>query len=391
MIAVIGVVLLAAAHSVAQFTPDQVRSVLVEYVGFTEADLAAMDKGEIVVKPVRTGSKQDIAVFGIVRNTRLPQFTMEDFRASLSQKRNKEMSAKGSFSDPPQIADLSALTLEDEDLEELRKCSAGDCDINMSANWIRRFNSEVDWNAADRRERATELFRAMLLDYATQYAAKGAGALGELVNRNKTVDLTRTHRELLSAIVPLNTFAPALSGYLGEFPASNGTVVKNEMHWSSMDFGLNPTVTLTHAAVYTNAVKGNQQHFVVTRQFYSSRYLDASVSLSMLLRVPDGDIVDSYIVFTDRSRSDALDGLFGGVAKGVVENEAVARVTTVLKNSELRLLSRSSRQNEPQTEPETSSGGVLDVLASRILLIAGAAAVLAFIIFAVMRRRNAKS
>lgn len=316
---------------------------------------------------------------------------MEDFRASLSQKRNKEMSAKGSFSDPPQIADLSALTLEDEDLEELRKCSAGDCDINMSANWIRRFNSEVDWNAADRRERATELFRAMLLDYATQYAAKGAGALGELVNRNKTVDLTRTHRELLSAIVPLNTFAPALSGYLGEFPTSNGTVVKNEMHWSSMDFGLNPTVTLTHAAVYTNAVEGNQQHFVVTRQFYSSRYLDASVSLSMLLRVPDGDIVDSYIVFTDRSRSDALDGLFGGVAKGVVENEAVARVTTVLKNSELRLLSTSSRQNEPQTEPETSSGGVVDVLTSRILLIAGAAAVLAFIIFAVMRRRNAKS
>ena len=48
----------------------------------------------------------------------------------------------------------------------------------------------------------------------------------------------------------------------------------------AVDFGLNPTVVLTHAATFTSGKAGNDSHFVLTRQFYSSRYLDASISLT---------------------------------------------------------------------------------------------------------------
>lgn len=389
-IAAIAVVTLAAQHSAAQLTPGQLRSVLVQYAGFTEADLAAMDNGEIIVRPVKTANKQDVAVFGIVQNSTLPQFTMTAFRDSLSQKGNKEMEAKGRFSDPPKLNDLDPLVLEDRDFEELRKCKVGDCDINMSANWIKRFNSEIDWNAIDYRQRATELFRSMVLEYAVHYASNGVASLGTLVNRKKPLNLAASHRELLNDLVLIETFAPGLREYVQEFPKGDLSGAQNELHWSAVDFGLNPTVTLTHAAVLATAATGNDQHFVVTRQFYSTRYLDASISLTALLRIPNGETTESYIIFTDRSRSDALDGMFSGVARGVVENEAVTRITEVIKNSELRLLNQAAQQNNPTPADERTSGDDLEFLNTRVLIIAAVAFVVLVVFVLIIRNKTRK-
>lgn len=388
--AVIVFTLLALQPAAAQFTPGQIRSSLVQYADFSEADLTAMDKGEIVVKPVKTANKQDVSVIGVVKNPSLPAFTMTSFRDTLTQKSNKEIGAKGRFALPPVLSDLDSFQLENRDFDELRKCKIGNCDVNMSAEWIRRVNSEIDWNAHDHKERATGLIRSMLMDYASRYWAEGNGSLGTLVNRKKAIDIAMAHKELLDSLLFLGDLAPDLERYLHDFPKMDLSAVQNELHWSTVDFGLNPTVTLTHAAVLTNAVAGNDQHFVVTRQFYSSRYLDASISLTMLLRIPDGDKTHSFIIFTDRSRSDALDGMFGGVARGVVENEAVSRVTELIKNSELRLITEAQKRDQaPTADDLPGETGIVSYLSSRPLIAAAAAAaILAVVLFLLFKRRS---
>ncbi len=383
--------LLASAHPArAQATPDQLRTLLVDYAGFSDADLVAMNNGKIVVKLVKTTNKHDVAVFGIVRNPTLPQFTMQAFRESLSQKGNKEIEAKGRFSRSPVITDFTNVVLEDRDLEELQKCRVGDCDINMSAKWINRFADEIDWKAPDHRQRTNELFRAMLLEYATQYGLRGVASLGTLVNRRQPVDLYEAQRELLKKLPLLDNFAFGLREHMANFPAASLFGIQDELYWSLMDFGLKPTVTLTHAAMFTNGISSQDSHFVLTRQFYSSRYLDASVSLATLLRVPNGEGVETLIVFADRSRSDALGGVFAGVARGVVEKEAIDRTTEILKTAELRLISQASSQSKLEPTSESSGKGTTAVWTTWVLPIALVGAVLTILIFALTRKRHTK-
>lgn len=359
-VAATAVVFFAAQQFAGQSTADKLRSQLVRYADLSEAEVAAMEKGEIVVKRVKTAEDQDVAIFGMVKIAERRPITMAEFRESFSQRGNKEMEGKGRFSDPPNISDLATLELEDRDFDELRRCRIGDCDINMSAKWIGRFSTEIDWNKADHRPKATELFRSMMLEYASEYSSKGAFSLSKNVNRREPLDLSEAHRELLKELPLLDDFGRGLRQYLYEFPAGTLSGVRNELHWSAVDFGLNPTVTLTHAVAFTNGIAGNDSHFVLTRQFYSTRYLDASISLTALLRIPNGEAVESYIVFTDRSRSDALGGVLGGVARTAVEAEAVDRVRRLLETSSARLAKPEAEQRQVdvvvEAEPQSWAG-----------------------------------
>ncbi|MBK9164689.1 MAG: hypothetical protein IPM21_12440 [Acidobacteria bacterium] len=367
---------IAVQRSAAQATTAQLRSALIQYADFTEPEFTALENGEIVVKRVKTNDKQDVAVFGIVRRADLPPVSMEAFRESLSQRGNKEMGAKGRFSDPPQPADLSSLNLEGRDFDELRKCSIGDCDINMSAFWIRRFGSEIDWKAMDHRERATELFRAMVLEYASEYTSKGATSLGTHANRKEPLDLARAQNELLKQLPLVDIFGFGLRKYMQDFPAGRLSGIQSEMHWSAIDFGLNPTVTLSHAAAFTNSIAGNDSHFVLTRQFYSTRYLDASVSLTAFLRIASDETAESYIVFSDRSRSDALGGILGGVARSAVEAEAVDRVRRLLEMSSARLAKPETEQRQVDVVVEEEPQGWAGWLGAHWLLAISALLVL---------------
>ncbi|HMS08056.1 MAG TPA: hypothetical protein PKE66_01125 [Pyrinomonadaceae bacterium] len=365
----------AVQLATAQSTVSEFRSEVIRYADLSEAEVAAMEKGELVVKRVKTANDQDVAVFGIVKIAELRPITMADFRESFSQRGNREMEGKGRFSDPPNISDLSTLTLEDRDFDELRKCRIGDCDINMSATWIRRFGTEIDWNAPDHRERATELFRAMVLEYASEYALKGATSLGTHANRKEPLDIARAQNELLKELPLVDTFAFGLRKFMQEFPAVRLSGIQSEMHWSAVDFGLNPTVTLTHAVAYTNGIDGHDSHFVLTRQFYSTRYLDASISLTALLRILNGNSVDSYMIFSDRSRSDALGGILGGVARTAVEAEAVDRVRRLLETSSASLTKTRAEQRPVdvvvEEEPQSWAGWLRAnwLLASAALLV----------------------
>lgn len=338
----------AAVTAAAQITEPEFRAYLSKKATINSDELAELDRGGIVVKAIPASDKQEVAVAGVVRVKQLPTVTLREFRDSLSPKSSKEMDAKGRFSNPPVIGDLAGLELEERDFRELRKCIVGDCDVNMSADWIDKFGKGLDWTAGDHKQKATELFREMLLEYSRDYSVSGTASLGAYSNRKDVVSLSASHRSLLENALFIGELAPELLAYLKEYPKKDLSGVESYTHWSNIDFGLNPTVTLSHSAAFTNSAG---DHFVAARQFYSSRYLDASLSLTMLLRFPDGV---TYIVFSDRSRSDALEGIFHGMSKRVVEAEAIERVKNLLKNSELRLITA----NKPQMEVNTPAAEI---------------------------------
>lgn len=345
-------VAIAAVPAIAQTTAVDFRKFLTDKAGFSVEDLDVVDKGEIVVKMLPVTDKQEVAVLGIVRVNISGDLGSDAFAESLSQRKDSSFKGGGKFSSPPRAADLKDLKNEDRDFKELQKCVVGKCDLNLSAEMIKRFQSEIDWNAADHRERATDLMREMLSGYAGTYAAKGDDALGEYANRKEPVRLAENHRILLEGAQIVRQFAPEFYEYLKNYPKNKLDGVENELSWTMVDFGLNPMIALTHKAAFKRRTSGPEQIFIAAKQFFASRYVDSSLSFAVFMRMADSGA--AYLIFTDRSRSDALDGLFSGMTRRVVTTEANERVTRVLGNARAKLEAGPGRSSERGSTEEVS-------------------------------------
>lgn len=371
----------------AQIAETDFRRILSSEAGLTSSELSSLDNGEIVAKSLPTADKQELSTVGIVRISDLPAVAMPVFREALSQKGDDSMKAGGRFGSPPIIDDLQTLKLEDDEFGQLVKCSVGNCDMNMSAETIRKFQ-EIDWNAADHRERATRAFGEMLLGYVLAYTARGNAALGRYDNRRKTVDLAASHRLLLANSLFVKDISPEFFDYLKNFPNANVSNVESSMHWAVVDFGLKPSVTLSHSAAHVKQIGTENQLIVASKQFYSSRYLDSSLTLWFLLRVSAGNSVDTYLILADRSRSDALEGPLGGFSRSVVQKESLERIKGVLEKTHIRLLT-ATRPTPTETRSETA---FLDRIVERAgtlgLLIAAGSVIIALLVFLFWRKRK---
>ena len=340
----------------------------------------ALEQGEIVVRSLETAEKQELAAIGILRIRNLPAISMDKFRASLSQKNNEERMSGGRFSDPPTADDLGTFELETEAIDQLKKCSVGKCDLNLSAEMITRLQREIDWTSPEAKAAASRLVTEMLVAYARGYLVHGDSALGTYDNRRKTVELGQSHRSLLSSSSHINFLAPEFVDYLGKFPGVKLRDVESSLHWSVVDFGLKPSITISHAAAYTQTRGEYTQLFIASKQIYSSRYLDSSLTFTLLLRVLTETGVDSYLVFVDRSRSDALEGPLGGFARGIVKKESLTRIRTLLDKAQLRLLAVGATEMKTDAAAEENDSSATWTAAVRQRPIAVAIGGLIFVV-----------
>jgi hypothetical protein len=117
--------------------------------------------------------KKEVAVSGIVGLHLPAQVFLESFRENMATKSNPAILEIGRFSNQPTLDDLKDLTFETGDIEDLKRCVVGDCQLKLSASMIERFRKEMNWDAPDYRIKATQLLKPMLLDYVRDYLGRG--------------------------------------------------------------------------------------------------------------------------------------------------------------------------------------------------------------------------
>jgi hypothetical protein len=79
------------------------------------------------------------------------------------------------------------------------------------------------------------------------------------------------------------------------------------LFWTLKDFGLKPTVTITHGVGYMP--EGTDDAVVAWKQVYASHYFNGGLGITTYAK--DGEA--SYLLQLDRVRADSLGGMFGGV------------------------------------------------------------------------------
>lgn len=321
-------VCLGAGSALAQTSMAEFQQALRERAAFDERDLAALHLNQPVVHLVPAKDKREVAVTGLVNTNASADEFLRSYRNSMLRKSNNAILEIGSFGRQPALADLDGLTLESGDIEDLKECVVGDCQIKLSAPMIERFRKEIDWTAPDYQVRVTNLFKEMLVSYIKNYRARGEAGLIEYSDKPDSINLAAEHRALTNA-----------TGYINSFLADTKSglqLLEETLVWSKIKFGLKPVISVNHISIYRRSSDAGPQVLVASKQIYANHYFNAFLALTAFVNVP-GEPHASYLVYENRSRADGLEGPFGKLKRGVVEKKALEGLRGIIAQSKASL------------------------------------------------------
>jgi hypothetical protein len=312
----------------AQTSITEFQKLLAEKASFQEADFAALQANQPVVRLAPVSDKREIAVAGLVNIRAGADDFLRSYRDSMLRKSNAAILEIGSFGSQPALADLESLTLDTSDFEDLKDCVIGDCDVMLSAAMIDRFRREIDWNAPDYALKATGLFKQMLSEYVRDYRTRGEAALIQYNDKQNEIDLATEQRALSRA-----------SGYTNSLLADSHAglkLIEDVIVWSKIKFGLKPVIAVNHITIYKRDREVGPQVLIASKQIYASHYFNAALALTAFVTVP-GATQGAYLVSENRSRADGLEGPFGKIKRGIVEKKALEGLKSILEHSQLTL------------------------------------------------------
>jgi hypothetical protein len=329
LLAVGALTVLAAAR------PQQVtvRDLLHDIAEASDSDWAAVTRGEPFAKVLATDARE-IAVAGAVRIAASSERLVDRYREVENLKRSAIVLDLGRFSSPPRPTDLATVPLEDYSLD-LRDCRPGDCRVRLGEKEIARFHSEVDWRAADWRQRSQAVWREVLMGYAAAYNRDGRRGLPTYANKEDPLSVPAELSLLVTRFGFLNAFAPAFYAYLREFGPGHPDDLDEVMYWSKEDFGVRPVLRLSHQAIYRASPRAI---IIATNQIYADHYLDASLMLTMTIEAAEaGGKPAFYMVSVSRARTRSLSGLVRSFVRSTVQSRSRDALRKILASTKARL------------------------------------------------------
>jgi len=347
----ISAIILVAHTTNAQSRSWNLQNILHQNAAFDEADLAELHSGEPVVTCLPPNHKEEVAVYGLVRVHAPPQVFLQSFLDTLVTKSNPAILEIGRFGSVPTLADLDTLTLESRDIEDLKKCVVGNCELKLSAKMIDQFQKTLDWQSSDYVAQATHIYKQMLLDYVRDYLTRGDGALIEYSDQSKTTSLLEGQRALLPS---LPTFLMKSTQNGKSFSTQGLVPVESAIVWSKIKFGLKPVLAINHTMIFKSEQTAGPQILVLSKQIYANHYFDASIALTGLARNADPG-QEYYLFYENHSLADGLQGVFSGIKRNLIEHEAVDGLKAVLRGTKVRLDARALNLSESGPAQDTSS------------------------------------
>ena len=291
------------------------RDLLRAIAGFTDADWAAVERGEAVAKLLETDARE-IAVVGAVRITgRRDQLVARS--RDLQTLKGSVVLDVGRFSAVPDPSDLQRVTLDERSLD-LRTCQPGNCPVRLSAADVARFQREVNWSRPDWRDQSMTVWRAVLANYARAYLANGRSALPDYVNRRDPLSVASELADLAGDYEFVSGYSPEFSAYMKEFGSRIPPGAEQIMYWTREDFGIRPIVRISHQVIFSTTPPATPVTLIAINQVYADHYLDASLTVTLGLDAGR----DFYMISASRARTRSLSGLLRRFARSAVQGRS---------------------------------------------------------------------
>lgn len=324
--------------SVAGFETDSVSNRGGALSPLTKTELATLRAGSILVDLPEVDIGHEVVGFGAIRVDVATDFFLERFRDITTYKQSSLTQQIGTFSSPPTLADLEDLTLEPDDLDDLRSGRIGNCGVKLDAASIRRFQTEIDWKRGDFRERANRLMKEILLDSVKRYLAEGNAGLGVYRDKSYPLSLGLEFESLLSQRDRFLPIAPELSAWLRAFPKLKPENGESFLYWSKERIGQKGVISITQVLMVKKRIDGRSGAIIAMKQLYASHYFEGSLALLLFL---EADPLDpnrtGYLAYLNRSRSDVLRGKLIGLKRSLIGSKLREGIRKNLLETKLKL------------------------------------------------------
>ena len=296
--------------------PSRLDRYFKDVVKLTADEQKQLLAGQPVTKLLEADESKEVAVLGAV----WIKAPMQRYVAALKDIENFEKG--GGFkvtkriSSPPQLADFAKLQLPAADLADLRGCRVDACEIKLGEPALKRFRSEIKWDAADANAAANRLMQQLAFEYVTRYLQGGNESLAVYRDNDRPTFVSREFREMVDSMPELTTSMPDLRKYLLEYPKADLPGSSSLLYWQETAFGLKPTIRVSHLTIRETP----QETVVASKMLYASHYFWTGLELRVLM--PDESRGPGFwFVTVNRSRADGLSGLSGSMLRGRVRSE----------------------------------------------------------------------
>jgi hypothetical protein len=302
-------------------------------VGFSPSEIAEVRAGSIVARALPQKDDNSAFVVGVAHIGATEDAFVERMRTIDTFRAGGRVLQSGRFATPPSAEDLQALVFESQDIEQLRKCRIGDCDVKADTRTI-ALAGKVDWSAPDSKAQASRMMKEALVAQANDYCERGTAAMPVYVDNEVPESAATEFAKLLESTPRLLDENPAFYQYLLDFPRAPLPNVENFVYWSKEKVR-RPVVSLVHVCLQRVEIGGEQSYFIALKHIYDSHYFLAYAEFLAL--IPCAGAPNGFdLIHAVRARIDPPRWL-RGLLLGKVKREMRIALIEDLKRTKTRL------------------------------------------------------
>ena len=297
--------------------PAQLESYVTKVVKLTPAQRKEMFAGQPVTKLLDADPSREVSVFGVVWVKAPAARYVAAIRDIERFEQGENFPITKKVSSPPRLEDFAQLTLPADDLEDLKSCRVGACELKLSEASLNRVRKEVDWSKPTATADAERLARRLMLEYVNGYLEGGNARLATYRDTDRPTFVGSEFASMVNRMPSLTDYLPGLKNYLLNYPKVSLPRAESFIYWQEARFGLKPTIRINHLTIAEMPT-----HVVVaSKMLYASHYFWTAIELRVL--APDPARGEGFwLASVNRSRSDGLGGFVGRLIRGKVRDEA---------------------------------------------------------------------
>jgi len=294
---------------------------LLSSIQFTPSEIASLQTGKVISR-VDSGADTGELVTHAAIKVRVPHADAVSYYGQMIAYVDGQVTlAFGRFSTPAVPADVAKLAFDRSEIDDMKGCRPGDCDVRMGAAGVKAMQTAVDWKAADYETRVNAYARQAAVEYVNAYRQKGDQALVTYNDRDEATNLRDAWAGIIRNSSAFRALLPELERHLVQYPAAPLPGGRDIIYWIKENYGLKPVISIVHGVIYSPPGKTNRTT-VAQKYLYASHYYDASLAVASIISGTENGGPVTYILYGNRSRGDMLKGGFGGMKRATARSQA---------------------------------------------------------------------
>lgn len=314
-----------------------------QYVGLQEDQIAAVRSGKAIAKILDSRTPDEVFVFGSVYVHSTPEKYLKLASDIGALRKLPSYLAIQKFSDPPEPSDLNGFTLETEDIQQLKNCEPGKCEVQLPTEAMDAFHQSVNWSAPDVANQVNQLAQKLALEALHRYIQGGNPALGTYRDKKHPAVVADTFQSLVSRSKALPVYLPELDRYLLDYPEAKSENIESQFYWEKVNFGLKPTLRIVQAILYRGMSSSDPAYAIAVKQLYASHYFETALDLTVCVRDQEHpEHPGIYLITLKGSQQAGLTGLKGGIVRKVAVDKTRSSLERALGAIKQKLESQTN-------------------------------------------------